>query len=147
MSGCRYLMHVAALYSFSPHRREELLDTNVFGCAGLLETAPLTGVERAVVTSSSATVGPAREGRPAIEADRARNEDDSGYHRTKVLEERVALASQLPVILLLPTAPVGPGRSPTRSPLPSHTSTSFAAERSMERCRWCRWRACTWPDT
>jgi dihydroflavonol-4-reductase len=109
MSGCRYLMHVAALYSFSPHRREELLHTNVFGCAGLLETARLAGVERAVVTSSSATVGPALAGRPATEADRAGNGDDAGYHRTNVLEERVALAAQLPVILLLPTAPVGPG--------------------------------------
>src|SRR5438067_4766971 len=71
MAGCRYLVHVAALYSFSPARRRELWATNVRGCAGMLEAARIAGGERAVVTSSSATVGPARGNRPATEDDRA----------------------------------------------------------------------------
>ncbi|HEU5424731.1 MAG TPA: NAD-dependent epimerase/dehydratase family protein [Nitrolancea sp.] len=115
IAGSRFLVHVAACYSFAPARRREIWDTNVSGTAGLLEAARLAGVERAVVTSSSATVGPARDGRPATEADHA---DPSGavsvYHHSKIAQERAALASQLPVVVVLPTTPVGPGdRRPT----------------------------------
>ncbi|HET7036471.1 MAG TPA: NAD-dependent epimerase/dehydratase family protein [Thermomicrobiaceae bacterium] len=115
LEGCRYLVHVAACYSFAPARRGEIWATNVTGTAGLLEAARLAGVERAVVTSSSATAGPARDGRPATEADHADPTDSSAvYHRSKVEQERAALASRLPVVLLLPTTPVGPGdRRPT----------------------------------
>jgi len=35
----------------------------------------------------------------------------SAYHRSKVQQERVSLAARLPVVLVLPTAPVGPGDS------------------------------------
>jgi dihydroflavonol-4-reductase len=83
--------------------------TNVQGCAGLLEAARVAGLERAVVTSSSCTVGPSREGRLATEDDWDGEDDLSAYHRSKLEQARVALASRLPVILVLPTAPVGPG--------------------------------------
>src|SRR5256885_16289084 len=110
MAGCRYLVHVAALYSFSPCRRREIWATNVRGCAGILEAARIAGVERAVVTSSSATVGPARGDRPATEDDWAVDAaSHSAYHHSKLQQERVTLAAQLPAVLLLPTAPVGPG--------------------------------------
>ena len=41
---------------------------NVAGTASVLEPARTAGVERAVVTSSAATVGPAHQGVPATEA-------------------------------------------------------------------------------
>src|SRR5689334_22329908 len=69
MAGCRYLVHVASLYSFSPAMRQQMIATNVRGCAGVLEAARLAGIERAVVTSSSSTVGPARGVRMATEDD------------------------------------------------------------------------------
>lgn len=109
LAGCRYLVHVAALYSFSPALRRRIHDTNVRGTAGLLHAAHLAGIERAVITSSSATVGPARGDRPATEDDWAADTDTSSYHHSKLQQERVALASRLPVVLVLPTAPVGPG--------------------------------------
>ncbi|MGN6812454.1 MAG: NAD-dependent epimerase/dehydratase family protein [Thermomicrobiales bacterium] len=110
MAGCRYLVHVAALYSFAPRDRARIWETNVQGCRGLLEAARLAGIERAVVTSSSSAVGPAVAGRPATEADRVIHHDDlSAYHGAKIAEEQAALAAQLPVVLVLPTAPVGPG--------------------------------------
>ena len=110
MDGCRYLVHVAALYSFSPGRRGEIATTNVRGCAGILEAARAAGVERAVVTSSAATVGPSKGGRPATEDDWAADEGPlSTYHQSKIEQERVALAARIPAVLLLPTAPVGPG--------------------------------------
>lgn len=109
MRGCRYLVHVAALYTFRPGARREIYRTNVQGSAGLLEAARLAGIERAVITSSSATVGPARGEHLATEADWASVSSTPDYHASKLSQERVALASRVPVIALLPTAPVGPG--------------------------------------
>jgi len=114
LRGCRSLVHVAAVYSFAPADRAAMTRVNVRGTAGLLEAARVAGVERAVVTSSSAAVGPARDGRPATEADWDGGDGASAYHRSKVAQERAALAALLPVVRVLPTAPVGPGdRRPT----------------------------------
>jgi dihydroflavonol-4-reductase len=98
LDGCRYVIHCAALYSFSPRDRAELRRVNVDATASLSAAAHLAGVERLILTSSSATDGHA----------------DSGYHRSKLEQERAAFASRAPVVALLPTAPVGPGdRKPT----------------------------------
>ncbi len=95
---CRYLVHCAALYSFAPRDRAAIRAVNVDGTASLLLAAHFAGIERVVLTSSSATEGHA----------------ESGYHRSKLEQERVAFAARVPVVALLPTAPVGPGdRKPT----------------------------------
>lgn len=109
LDGCRYLVHCAALYSFAPQARHAMHRVNVIGTAGLLEAARIAGVERAVVTSSSATVGAARNGHPATEEDHAHDMHGSAYHRSKVEQERAALAARVPAVLLLPSAPIGPG--------------------------------------
>ena len=93
LQGCRYLIHCAALYSFAPRDRTEIRRVNVEGTASLMLAAHLAGVERAVLTSSSATIDHAH----------------GTYHRSKLEQERAAFASRLPVVALLPTAPVGPG--------------------------------------
>lgn len=93
LGGCRFVIHCAALYSFAPRDRADIARVNVDGTASLLAAAHIAGVERAVLTSSSATEGHAH----------------SGYHRSKLDQERVAFASRVPVVALLPTAPVGPG--------------------------------------
>ncbi len=108
LRGCRLLVHCAAAYSFAPGERSRIAATNVGGTTGILEAARLAGVKRAVVTSSSATVGPARGGRPATEDDHADVDRGSAYHDSKIAAERAALAARLPVVLVLPTAPVGP---------------------------------------
>ena len=46
MDGCRYLVHVAALYSFSPADRRSIAATNVQGTASILEAARIAGIER-----------------------------------------------------------------------------------------------------
>jgi dihydroflavonol-4-reductase len=110
MRGCRYVVHVAALYSFAPRDRASTHAVNVQGTRGLLEAARIAGVERAVVTSSSAAVGPARDGRLATEEDWAdHHHAASAYHASKVQQERVALAARIPVTTVLPTAPIGAG--------------------------------------
>lgn len=109
MEGCRYLVHTAAFYSFSPGTHDQIIATNVDGTAGLLEAAHRAGIERAVVTSSSSTVGPSRGDRPATEDDWAVEAGSSPYHHSKMQQERVALAARVPAALVLPTAPIGPG--------------------------------------
>jgi len=109
MRGCRYLVHCAALYSFAPRERALLTRVNVEGTAALLEAARIAGIERAVVTSSSSTVGPQRNGAAATEASYAVAEHGSAYHRSKLSQERAAIAARVPAVLVLPTAPVGPG--------------------------------------
>jgi dihydroflavonol-4-reductase len=109
LRDCRFLVHVAAHYSFAPRDARAVWETNVAGCASLLEAARVAGVEKAVVTSSSAAVGPATPRGPATEDDHAPLGHGHGYHASKVEQEVVALAAQLPVVLVLPTAPVGPG--------------------------------------
>ncbi|MBV9971735.1 MAG: NAD-dependent epimerase/dehydratase family protein [Candidatus Eremiobacteraeota bacterium] len=109
IDGCRYLIHSAALYSFSPALRKEIHSTNVGGTAGLLEAARIAGVERAIVTSSSAALGFCRNGQLLTEADWGSDRSGSVYHDSKVAQERSAFSSRVPVSTLLPTTPVGPG--------------------------------------
>ena len=138
LRGCRYLVHTAALYSFAPRDRTRMRQSNIYGTsalfsyaprhrtrmeqvnvggtAGLLEAARIAGVERAVVTSSSAAVGPARDGRPADENDWGEAHHGGAYHTSKIVQERTALAGRIPVVTVLPTAPLGAGdRRPTRT--------------------------------
>lgn len=82
---------------------------NVIGTAGLLEAARIAGVERAILTSSSATVGASHDGTPRTERDWAPETGEGAYHNSKLEQERAAFASRVPVVALLPTAPVGPG--------------------------------------
>ena len=114
LRDCRYVVHCAALYSFAPRARVAIHETNVVGTIGLLEAARIAGVERGVVTSSSAAVGPSRNGVPATEQQWALDGRGSAYHHSKVRQERAALSARVPVVTVLPTAPVGPGdRKPT----------------------------------
>ncbi len=100
LEGCRYLVHCAAQYSFGPRDREAIVRVNVAGTEGLFAAAHLAGVERAVFTSSSATLGHEAHAHTSRAID---------YHESKILQERVAFASRVPTIAVLPTAPVGPG--------------------------------------
>jgi dihydroflavonol-4-reductase len=109
LDGCRYLVHCAALYSFAPADRALVRKVNVTGTATLLEAARVAGVERVVLTSSSATLGACSTGRPRNEDDWATEGATSGYHHSKLEQERAAFAARVPVVALLPTAPVGPG--------------------------------------
>lgn len=109
LEGCDALIHVAGAYSFAPRDRSRLRAVNVGGTRGILEAARIAGVRRAVVTSSSSTVGPMRNGRPATEADWAADERHSAYHASKIEQERAALAARVAPVLVLPTAPVGAG--------------------------------------
>ena len=107
LRDCRYLVHCAALYSFAPADREALQRVNVDGTESLFAAAHVAGIERAVLTSSVATVGPMHGDAPSTEADYA-PEGGTGYHASKLAQERAAVSSRVPTVVVLPTAPVGP---------------------------------------
>ncbi|MEO6836199.1 MAG: NAD-dependent epimerase/dehydratase family protein [Candidatus Tumulicola sp.] len=111
LDGCRYVVHAAALYSFARHDRADIRAVNVTGTAGLMAAAHLAGVERVVLTSSSAAVGHERNGEPADETcyPNPSAASDGDYHASKLAQERAAFAGRVPVVAILPTAPVGPG--------------------------------------
>ena len=115
LRGCRYVVHTAALYSFSPLDRAAIAAVNIHGTSGILEAARVAGVERCVVTSSSAALAPASGSHPATESEWASSDHRaSSYHASKLSAERAALRAPIPVVTVLPTAPVGPGdRRPT----------------------------------
>jgi dihydroflavonol-4-reductase len=113
MSGCHWLLHVAALYSYWGHRWEEYYRTNVEATRRVLEIARDEGVERVVYTSSIAALGvhgdraPATEDTPSSLGDRI-----GSYQRSKFLAQEIALdfARQgLPVVIVNPSTPVGVG--------------------------------------
>lgn len=113
LAGCEWVFHVAALYSYSPHRWDDFYQTNVEGTRRVLEAARRAQVTRVVYTSSVATLGCHRDHTPATEETPATLEERIGpYQRSKFLAEEVArdYARQgLPVVIVNPSAPVGVG--------------------------------------
>ncbi len=111
MNGCRLVFHTAALYSFWVRPRRLIYDINVKGTRNVLQTALEKGVERVVYTSSVATLGLRKDGKPADETtpvDPLKIVGD--YKKSKYLAEQVALefAKKFPVVIVNPSFPVGP---------------------------------------
>jgi dihydroflavonol-4-reductase len=117
MKGVRRVFHVAADYRLWARNPEEIYDSNVGGTRRLLEAAAAEGVSRIVYTSTVATIAVSQPGRPhdalPDESTPADVEQMIGhYKRSKFLAEaeaRKAAAAGLPVVIVNPTTPVGPG--------------------------------------
>jgi dihydroflavonol-4-reductase len=114
MRGVRRVFHVAADYRLWTQHPEELYESNVEGTRRLIAAAERAGVERIVYTSTVATIAVPQHGAALPnEATAARLEEMIGhYKRSKFLAEQVALDAAkagVPVVIVNPTAPVGPG--------------------------------------
>jgi dihydroflavonol-4-reductase len=114
MRGVRRVFHVAADYRLSARNPGELYESNVDGTRLLLEAARDAGVERIVYTSTVATMAvPAHDGALPNEETRAVLQQMIGhYKRSKFLAELEAIkaaSAGVPVVIVNPTAPVGPG--------------------------------------
>ena len=113
LRSCRQVFHVAADYRLWAPDPDEMYRTNVMGTRHLLQSAFEEGVETFVYTSSVATIAPPRDGEVSNEESLATLARMIGpYKRSKFLAEQEALAMArkgLPVIIVNPTAPVGPG--------------------------------------
>ncbi len=113
LDDCSALFHVAADYRLGARDPELLYRTNVEGTRNILSAARKVGVPRVVYTSSVATIGIPLDGSPGEERTPAALSDMIGhYKRSKYLAEEVAREAAragLPVIIVNPSTPVGPG--------------------------------------
>ncbi|MGB0037046.1 MAG: hopanoid-associated sugar epimerase [Candidatus Acidiferrales bacterium] len=113
LNGVRRVFHVAADYRLWTRNPEDIYQTNVEGTRQLLEAARRAGVERIVYTSTVATIAVPRDGALPNEDTHARLDEMIGnYKRSKFLAEQVAREAAVdgaPVVIVNPTAPVGPG--------------------------------------
>jgi dihydroflavonol-4-reductase len=113
LQGVRRVFHVAADYRFWTPVVDEIYQNNVEGTRHLLEAAGRAGVEKFVYTSTVATIAVQREGALPNEETQATLDEMIGhYKRSKFLAEQEAMkaaAAGAPVVIVNPTAPVGPG--------------------------------------
>jgi dihydroflavonol-4-reductase len=113
MDGVNRVFHVAADYRLWTRHPEEIYESNVGGTKRLLEAAYKAGVERFVYTSTVATIAVPRHGALPDESTAASIDEMIGhYKRSKFQAEQVAIEAARaggPVVIVNPTAPVGPG--------------------------------------
>jgi dihydroflavonol-4-reductase len=114
MQGVRRVFHVAADYRLWTKVPGEIYESNVEGTRRLFEAAARAGVERIVYTSTVATIAiPGHDGQLPNEQTQATLDQMIGhYKRSKFLAELEAIKAAgagAPVVIVNPTAPVGPG--------------------------------------
>ncbi len=112
MNGVRRVFHVAADYRLWAHRPKEIYESNVTGTKNVLEAAKRAGVEQFIYTSTVATVAVDRPQLPNEATESQLGEMVGHYKRSKWLAEKEALNAAkrgLPLIVVMPTTPVGPG--------------------------------------
>jgi len=118
LEGGEALFHTAACYSFWERDRRHIYRVNVDGTRAVLAAAMKLGYQRAVYTSSTATLVPSFG---IVTEDEERIYDARHFHghykASKVMAEMAALrvaANGLPVVIVHPTTVLGDGdRRPT----------------------------------
>jgi dihydroflavonol-4-reductase len=111
MRGVKRVFHVAADYRLWARRSQEIYDSNVGGTKNLLDAAKRAGVEQLIYTSTVATIAVDRPRLPNEFTDAKLEEMIGHYKRSKWMAEQEALSAAkkgLPVIVAMPTTPVGP---------------------------------------
>src|SRR5271169_2719107 len=111
LAGVQYCFHVAADYRLWARKSREIYDSNVGGTKNILDAAKRAGVEKFIYTSTVATIAVDRPELPTEATDAKLEEMVGHYKRSKWMAEREALnaAKQgLPLIVAMPTTPVGP---------------------------------------
>ncbi len=111
MKGIKRVFHVAADYRLWARRKQDIYDSNVGGTKNLLAAAKRAGVEQLIYTSTVATIAVDRPQLPNEFTDAKLEEMVGHYERSKWMAEREVLnaaKSGLPVIVAMPTTPIGP---------------------------------------
>src|SRR4051812_3683841 len=112
LAGCEAYYHLAAIYRVWNPDPRAIYRVNLEGTTASLLAAQAAGVGRVVYTSSIAAVGLRPDGQPSDETVEFNLYDIANeYLLTKMLSERIALrfASTLPVVVVNPAFPFGPG--------------------------------------
>jgi dihydroflavonol-4-reductase len=113
VQGVDVIYHVAADYRLWARDPREIYDSNVNGTRNLLDAARRASVAKFIYTSTVGTVAvPRRDSLPDESTSTTLGEMIGHYKRSKWLAEREVLRAAeqgLPVVVVNPTTPVGPG--------------------------------------
>jgi dihydroflavonol-4-reductase len=113
MQGVQRVFHVAADYRLWARDPREIHESNVIGTQNLIDAARSADVAKFVYTSTVATIAVPREGElPNEKTESSVGEMIGEYKRSKFEAEQCALRAAsdgLPVVIVNPTTPVGPG--------------------------------------
>ncbi|MBU0951917.1 MAG: NAD-dependent epimerase/dehydratase family protein [Elusimicrobia bacterium] len=112
--GCDRLYHLAAMITFDPNRREELLKVNGQGTSNILEAASQWKIDKTVVVSSACTIGISNSKNIVLDENTPFNEKlakANPYLESKILTEKIAkeASKKQSVIIVNPTTVYGPG--------------------------------------
>ena len=112
MLGCDAVFHCAAVYTFWSRNPAGVRRTNVEGTVNVLESARDADVDRVVYTSTVSTIGIPEEGTLGDESSALTPHMLHGHYKQSKFEaeqEALRLAAEgVPVVVVNPTAPVGP---------------------------------------
>ena len=111
VDGCEAVFHCAAAYTFWSRDPRSVYQTNVDGTANVLEAARRAGVSRVVYTSTVSTVGLSNGEQGTEDTPLDPRHLAGHYKKSKYQAELLALkmaSDGLPVVVVNPTAPVGP---------------------------------------
>jgi dihydroflavonol-4-reductase len=112
LAGISRVFHIAADYRLWARDSREIYESNVTGTRNLLAAARKARVEKFVYTSTVATVAVDRAEMPTEATESVIDEMVGHYKRSKWLAEqeaRRAAHEGVPVVIAMPTTPVGPG--------------------------------------
>lgn len=113
LRGVRRVYHVAADYRLWARQPQQIYENNVTGTKNLLAAALRARVEKFVYTSTVATIAVSRGAALPDETNRVSVDEMVGnYKKSKLIAEQEALRAAhegLPVVIVNPTTPVGPG--------------------------------------
>lgn len=113
LTGVDQIYHAAAIISFDPGKKEEIIHNNSEGTANLVDLSMSLEIERFCHVSSIATIGSPPEGIEASEDHPWRNSrDHSAYTGSKYLSEMEvwrAILQGLNAVIVNPSVIIGPG--------------------------------------
>jgi dihydroflavonol-4-reductase len=111
MNGVQRVFHVAADYRLWSKNPQDIYDSNVGGTKNLLAAARQANIEKLIYTSTVATIAVDRPALPNEFTDSKLGEMVGHYKRSKWMAEQEVLQAAkdgLPVVVAMPTTPVGP---------------------------------------
>src|ERR1700681_4619217 len=111
MDGVQRVFHVAADYRLWAKNPQDIYDSNVGRTKNLLAAAHQAGIQKLIYTSTVATIAVDRPALPNEFTDSKLEEMVGQYKRSKWMAEQEDLKAakgSLPVVVAMPTTPVGP---------------------------------------
>jgi dihydroflavonol-4-reductase len=120
LKGVNFIIHAAAMVSFSRRDRNAMLHNNVEGTANLVDLARESGINRFCHVSSTSALGNPPEGVPASEEHVWNNSRKrTAYGKSKFLSEMEVwrgMNEGMEVLIVNPGVIIGPGNWDTGSP-------------------------------